>query len=426
MTNNLDKTWQLLDAQDVPGTVRHLRTIIDELTLTDLGMVVERLAATVGFDDLATAARQLAEKTRPQTLYDFGSACTERGVAFIGLPALREGLRLAPDSPALLTGLVSALEEEYRHAEAAAVLEEREATLRAWPDRYLLVFNTLMAGELPRAADHFARLTAPDDDRWTWAHARLRTMLKRADAAGQHSPLDARDLRGWHYALNGGYLTTLSPYGFDAGMTGRHAFVGDSYGQCLYGLRRLALVLAAADRRPRTVSLLPDRSSRILGLAAAQVLGLPAEPFDPARGDTVVVAYDLKELDPELASVLRERTPGQVVYEHATCWTDPPAVTADVSTLLRQAVVVPWGAHHRYPPGGDPVQVPADDRPAEEVAAEIVAADATPDTGDGATPADVDSDEALAAFVTATRGHWLQGARARVTSPGPVPSSRFR
>ena len=53
-------------------------------------------------------------------------------------------------------------------------------------------------------------------------------MLARADIARAVTPLDHQDLRGWHYVLTGGILAGLSPYGFDAGMTGRWAYVNDS------------------------------------------------------------------------------------------------------------------------------------------------------------------------------------------------------
>jgi hypothetical protein len=45
---------------------------------------------------------------------------------------------------------------------------------------------------------------------------------------------------------------------------------------------------------------LPDRSSRILGAAAAAVPGLPAADFDPGKSaaNCLVVAYDLTRTDP--------------------------------------------------------------------------------------------------------------------------------
>ncbi|WP_406452783.1 hypothetical protein OG782_19880 [Streptomyces sp. NBC_00876] len=423
MTNELAGATELLDAGDVPGTVRALRPLADAAPLKDLAELVHRLATTVGFDDLATTARAAARNPdRPQELYDFGYACVERGVPFLAVPALREALRQLPGSRTLRAELVSALERENRHADAAAVLAAPGGELPDWPERYLLVHNSLFAGDLPRARAAFERLSAPDDAKWEWAHGRITDMLRRAETAAQAGPLGHRDLRGWHYTLTGGYLAMLSPYGFDSPMTGRYAYLGDSFELCRHGIDRLALVLRTTGRTPRSVSLLPGRSDRILGLAAAQVLGLPTEPYDPQRTDTVVVAYDITAVEPDTAVTLRRRPDGQILFEHATCWTDPPIATADVSTLLVQTVIRPWDPSMRMDENGAE-QVPADDRPEPDIAAEIVRAEGTPDTGDGQTPPDGDAE--FAAYVRATSGGWATRPRDQVDSPGPVPSSRF-
>lgn len=424
MSTDLARAWELIEEGDVPAIMRHLRFSADRLELADLARVVERVAGMVGFDDLVRASAELAaDPAGPQALYDFGYACIDRGASYLAVPALSAALRLVPDSAAVLVELVAALEDVHRHGEAVTVLEEREARLRPWPDRYLLVYNAIMAGDLARATRHAGRLPDPDDERWLPARDRVRRMLDRAALARTAGPLDLKDLRGWHFTLTGGVLATLSPYGFDAGMTGRYAFLQDAYVSCLRGLHRLRLILDAAGRRPRSVSPLPDRSSRILGLAAAGVLGLPAEPFDAARPDTVVVAYDLTDTAEDAVSRLRERVPGQVLYEHATCWTEPPAVSADVSTLLRQTIIAPWGETMRQTADGSLERSPADDRPVERVAADIMAAGVDDDPGDGATPPD--PDENLAAFVRAVADGWLTGPRDAVRSHGPVPGSRF-
>jgi hypothetical protein len=355
-------------------------------------------------------------------LYDFGYACVERGVPHLAIPALREALRQVPDARGIRAELVSALERENRHSEAVEVLAAREDALEDWPERYLLAYNALMAGDLDRAAGTFGRLGEPQDP-WPPARDRLARMLERAEAARAVTPLDGQDLRGWQFALTGGLLTTLSPYGFAEGMTGRYAYVQDSYDLCLQGLHRLRLLLDATGSRPRAVALLPDRGSRILGLAAADLLDLPSEPFAPGRADTLVVAHDLTETDPETTGRLRERAAGQILFEHASCWTDPPAVTADVMTLLHQVAVAPWGERTRITAESTAAQLPADDRPDAQLAAEILRADPTPDAGDGETPAD--PDEAVAAFAAAVRDRWLTGPREPARSTGPVRSSRF-
>ncbi|GAA5194430.1 hypothetical protein GCM10023322_58790 [Rugosimonospora acidiphila] len=424
MGPELAQIWELVEAGDVQGVLRGLRPIADTIGIEDLARVMGRVAGVVGFTDLVDASAAVAaDPANPIGLYDFGYGCVEHGVAYLAVPALSAALRAAPESRRVLTELVAALESEYRHQEAVTLLAEREPTLRDWPERYLLVFNAIMAGRLDVAARHFERLTEPEDRQWAPARERVRHMLDRAALARTVRPLDGEDLRGWHFVVGGGVLATLSPYGFQHGMTGRYAYLQDDYGHCLRGLHRLRLILRAAGRRPATVSLLPDRSSQILGRAAAELFGLPAVPFDPSLQDTVVVAYDLSDVDQQSAAALRERAPGQVLFEQATCWTQPPAVTADVSGLLSQFVVPPWGERLGGGPDNEVSQEPADDRPVETLAAQVLGADPKPDTGDGETPED--SDESLSAFVAGLRDLWLTGPRDRMRSPGPVRSSRF-
>ncbi|KAB1148158.1 hypothetical protein F7R91_09630 [Streptomyces luteolifulvus] len=423
------KAWECLDGGDIPGALRQLRSGVQTEPLGEVALVVARAAGAAGFDDLQQAATALAARPdKAQELYDFGYACIERGVSYLAIPALRQALEQVPGSARVMRELVAACEREGRHREAVEVLTAREDGFADWPDRYLLVFNALMAGDLPLARRQHALLTDPDDTIWLPAQARQRRMLERAASAEPVSSLDLTDLRGWQYVIGGTVLGTLSPYGFDAGMTGRYAWLQDSYDQCLRGLLRLKALLEATGVRPRSVSLLPDRGSRVLGLAAAEVLGLPAQPFAPGGQDTVVVAYDLNEVaradqGPETLGELFERAPGQVLHEHASNWTDPPVVTADSVTLLHQSATAPWEGQLRQGDDGNVERTAPDERPEADLAAEIVGADPTADEGDRDSPAD--PVERLTAFAHAVRGSWQQGDRARLTSSGPVPSSRF-
>lgn len=122
-----------------------------------------------------------------------------------------------------------------------------------------------------------------------------------------------------------------------------------------------------------------------------------------------MVAFTLAAVDPDRIEGLRE-APRQLLLEHATCWTDPPAIAADVTTLLHQLVVAPWE-------GGA-----ADDRPDQEVADDVLSA-----PSDAAQQAVHDQEAVLADFVRGVNARWAQGDRPRnrVWSPGPVRSSRF-
>jgi hypothetical protein len=423
------EAWELLDSGDIPGALRRLRTDTDSLPLGEVALVVTRAAEGAGFDDLRQAAEALAARPEdPKALYEFGYACVERDVSYLAVPALREVLRSHPDALGVVRELVSAYEREGRHREAVELLGRHEGSLPPWPDRYLLVHNALMAGDLELARRQHALLADPEDPQWLPARQRQTRMLERAAAVAPTTPLDLSDLRGWQYVIGGSVLGTLSPYGFGAGMNGRFAWLQDTPEQCLRGLLRLQTLLEAAELRPRSVSLLPGRDSEILGRAAAGLLGLPAEPFTPGRENTVVVAYDLNGLldrpeGPELLGQLHERAAGQVLHEHASCWTDAPVVTADSVALLHQSAVTPWGERLRVGEDGEVGREPADERPAARIAEELLAADPAPDEGDGETPDD--PDEAFAAFGTAVRGTWLRGERTALRSSGPVRSSRF-
>jgi len=438
MTESLEQARGLLASGDVAGLLRYLRAKQDGLSLREVAGLVAEAARLAGFDDLEQAAMLVAACAGGSpgdelaALWAFGYACLEHHADYLAVRPLARALELAPDAGPILAELVTALEGDGQHARAVAVLEAHEPAME-WQHRFLYVYNALMAGDLGRAAAGFGRLPEPEDAAWRPARDKVRRMLARASAVGAVSPLDHRDLRGWHYVLTGGVLGSVSPYGFEEAMTGRYAYLNDSPRGCAAGLRRLRLILEAAGAAPESVALLPDRSSRIIGLAAAQALGLPAVDFDPGQpaAGALVVAYDLARSDPGAVAALCERVPGQVLFERATCWTDPPRVTADVSGLLAQVTVAPWEGQLGRLDDGTVGLGPGDDRPAEAIAAEIARATPEDDKGDDSAPPDPDDVlERFVETVTATGareagGGWLDGGRHYVPNAGPVPSSRF-
>lgn len=263
----------LLASGDVRGLLRYLRWHGETMPLLEVAGLVEGAARLAGFEDLAAAAAAVAageDGSGPQdapSLYAFGYACLDRGADYLAIRPLARALELAPDATPVLSELVATLEHDGQHARAVAVLEQHESAMR-WQNRFQLVYNAIMSGSLEKAAAGFRQLPEPEDAAWHPAREKVRHMLARAAAARAVTPLDHQDLRGWHYVLTGGVLGALSPHGFDAGMTGRWAYVGDSAGGCAAALQRLRLILGAARTAPDQVMLMPVRSSRILGVAA--------------------------------------------------------------------------------------------------------------------------------------------------------------
>ena len=211
----------------------------------------------------------------------------------------------------------------------------------------------------------------------------------------------------------------------DAESTARYAWVADSEALCLEGLRAVELLLRSWEESPTQVWAFPDPRSQTLAHAAAVLFGADLGTWRPevAGAPGLVVAYDLTGAPPELLQPLREKRPGQVLWQHAVCWTARQPIAPDLCTFVYQFVQDPWAAYVR--PGADgPVEVAADPRGVEERARSILGADLPEDAGRGKAEllALAMLDSAPEAGPVARRD---DGWRIRFWGTSPVRSSRF-
>jgi tetratricopeptide (TPR) repeat protein len=428
-----------LVATDARAAFGELRTALaypaapEGALLHDALDVMREIAEELVGDHLAGVlawARDHADD--PEALYDAGYALYEQKLHDLAATLLARADRIAPGSPTVVTELSANLEALMLHRHAAEALRASGLVETEPMVAYLYGYNALMSGDVEAARPIGASLRALDDHSLAYMGSALAGMVARADAIRGAAALDRHDLAGWHLVVNGGVLLHLSPHGYEDAMRGRYAYVADTYARLHEGLDRLALVLSTAGIAPPRVFALPDRSSRVVALAAARILGVPCEPW-PAGGDEragVIVAYDLDRVGvPEVLEQLRDHRPGQVLFAHASCWTDPFPFTPDVTTFLYQASPgAPWeGGHMRYDEArGGMAQSAPDDAPEEALAARIVEAAAADES--------VSSREQLAALVTAARGvggdaaagiYRSEGARLRQRAGSPVQSNRF-
>jgi hypothetical protein len=390
-----------------------------------------RISEVLAGEALAAVVRQAVDEPDDvQALYDLGYELIEQGLPGIAATALCRANVLFPNQESILTELAVALESDHRCHDAAHVLREApDLVEESFFCRYLLAYNALMSGELNEPRRLLPRLLQSEDPQQLFLARRIEGMLVRADALRDATPLDSCDLRGWHLVVTGGLLLHLSPFGFDEGMRGRYAYTQDGPERCLEGLRRLAAVLDAWQLRLSRVWRLEDTDSAALALAAGQVLGCPVQPW-PAGGspqEGLIAVYDLGTLAADTVETLREHRPGQVLWSHASCWTQEPAFAADLTTYLHQYNVPPWGERLRInPETRETEKVPPSTAPAEERAAEIVAA-----TLEADALADVPRLLELAQAARRLAGDHAPGAvrragpRCRQGTNSPVPSSRF-
>ena len=367
--------------------------------------VLGELARRRGGTELADLAAQVVrDPDNPDGLYDLGYALIDAGAPAIAASVLWRCLALVGESEEVVCELVSALESALAYPDAFALLGERAALrARSFLCRYLYAFNAAMSGRLDVTRAALAELAADGAEAEAMQGA-IAGIVARADRVAGACPLDALDLRGWHYVLTGGLLLHQSPYGFDAPMHGRYAYLADSVANVAAGLDRLAALVAAAP--VPCIYAPPGRDHEIVARAAAARLGVPVAPWPsvgvPAPG--LVVLYDLARLPPADVARLVPRRPGQILFAHASPWTHDAPVAPDATTLLCQTLVAPW----------------ADDPAApDELAARIAAS-----PGHDADERAADQPERYAALVARA---WppIPGTRSRLWAGGPVPSNRF-
>jgi hypothetical protein len=383
--------------------------------------VIAELAERRGADALAQLAQLAqADPDSPDRLYDLGYALIDAGAPAIAASVLWRCLALVGDSEEVVCELVSALETALEYRDAFAVLDGlSDLRERSFLCRYLHAFDAAMIGRLDVTRSALPDL-APDSPETTAMTHTIAGIVARADRAAAACALDDRDLRGWHYVLTGGVLTHVSPYGFDEPMRGRYAWLADSLARVSTGLDRLCTLVERYD--VPCVYAPPGRDHDIVARAAAARLGLPLAEWPavgvPAPG--LVVLYDLADLPASEVARLVERRDRQILFAHASPWTHDAPVAPDVTTLLYETLVAPWGeAVVVDPDARETRRAPADARPAEAIAEELAAA-----PGLDADELASDDSGQLSALVACA---WppAPGPRSRLWAGGPVVSNRF-
>lgn len=434
-----DKAVAALEAGDFRTAFRQLRRVLDYPGMLDLPerwpealTLFARIAEAIAGPEFATLVRDVAENPdRRDALYELGYQLIEQGLDPIAATVLQRAHVAAPSDAQILTEYVCALERGGFHADACRVLRAQPGLVEeSYLCRYLLTFNALMTADLeePRRLLSGLREMGGEADHILMTR-HLEGMMLRADALRGATTLDARDLRGWHLAINGGVLLSLSPHGLQEGMNGRYAFTQDSLENCREGIARVGALLDGLAVRPPRVFFLDDRPSAILAHATAKVMGVPLEPW-PAAGSTkpgLIVTYDLSQLERAEIGSLHAHVPGQVLWSHANGWTVEQPFTPDLTTYLYQFNQNPWEERLVVEPGNSAGRTLPPIEGSPEHLGAALAAMPVPEGGLSDLPAVL----ALArAAQSCTEEHAAgvfrtTGGRRRFRLSSPVPSNRF-
>lgn len=288
------------------------------------------------------------DPTHVDILYDIAYNLYEEGAYSIAATFLKEADKISPNNEKIITELAVNLESLLLNEEAVRVLEESPEVLdNSELCQYLLAFNKLLVADIKDSKKILDALRESSDYDIRLMAESLEAMITRAEILGKIRPMDEKDLRGWHLALNGSILLHTSPYGKDDGMHGRYAYFSDTFSLCRHGIMLLKTLLDELDIEVPVIMPLPDRSSQILASAASDIMNIPLLNWNEVglQDKGLIVAYDL-DLIPsdQVATEIAEHRTGQILWVHASCWTNPFPFSPDITTFLYQHNTPPWSA----------------------------------------------------------------------------------
>ncbi|MBD3195450.1 MAG: hypothetical protein GF317_10370 [Candidatus Lokiarchaeota archaeon] len=314
-----------------------------EDTLSLLHQIIEKLEAP---KLVATLEELIQDPQNVELLYNCGYYLYERGLYDIAATFLSIANKIKPDQEKILSELAINLEWIMANREICHILENsNEAVSNSMFLRYLLAYNYIMSNNLEKAKILIPSIEKSQERDALFYAENLRGMLNRAYLLKSKRSLDNKDLRGWHMVLNGTLLLHLSPFGYEEDMYGRYGYIADSYALLKLGLTRIKSVINELEMEIPFVISLPDRSSQILSHAAAKFLERPLEQWDEvgATLEGLYIAYDLDMVNHRQAlEELNSHKPNQILWVHASCWTNPFPYAPDITTFLYQYNVAPW------------------------------------------------------------------------------------
>ncbi len=348
------ETQQLLAQGDASAAFSALRPLIEdpnhEQSATQFRACLGLLAAVsegLAGPEYAASFHALAKSPDDiELIHNVAYELHEQGQPGLSARLLIHGLDHSPSHPRLVAELIPNLEALMRNADAVAVLQGAELVDAHPIFAYSTAFNAILIDEIPLARHALGLLLDMElDPGLRDMSLAIEGMLARHAALSGVCALDAQDLVGWQLVVDGSALLHVSPEGYEGPMRGRYAFFQDDYAHIREGLESLQVVLQALDMAPEMLVAAPERGAEIVAEALSTSLGLPAHEWSPEFAETpaLFIADDLRAIeDNAFLQAMSTHRPGQRLFVHASCWTEPFFYTPDATTFLFQHRLAPW------------------------------------------------------------------------------------
>jgi tetratricopeptide (TPR) repeat protein len=317
----------------------------------------------------------------PTPFYRLGSHFSQIGQTDLAVPFLERSLQLAPDNIQIATELGLAYTSAFQPQRARQVLARFLDRGDYWAS-YQYYWSSLLLNQ-PDGVREFIKISLSDlteSDLEPRVKAAVRYTLDQLERALHRLDIvqpPEDNIRDWHFIQYGAAILDVMDQRIsqdgDRVAGGRYVALWPQYEKLSGVLHKADRLLEAIGRRPNRVLALPDRESEILGRALAIIMDLPFQSATAAQAgmaNQVIVAADNRLLRfPELANT----KPDQSLIAVNLNWLEDSPINPDVCGFMTQLCRYPWEAGSiRVDPDSEQMQeTPADERPAEEIAAEL-------------------------------------------------------
>lgn len=325
-------------------------------------------AALAAFDDY-----------RP--FFDLGYHFVEAGHDRLAIPMLLRSFYLNPGNSDVGLELAIALCGRFQPDQAREVLLQCDLVSSFW-----VAYQYFWASMLCNIRDgaeqfikesrrQFLAEAASHEVRGAlYALDKLDEMRLRLQAIGAPKPL----IRDWHFIQYGAAILDYfddrdGQEGYKVA-GGRWVYIGVSYQQLSITLTKLKRLMHILGREPRLVLSMPDRDSKIIAQAVANMFKLPltviADPANIAFEESLLVAANnLNLAGAQIERILKHQT----VFSFNLDWLSQGPNTPDITGIMSQYCVFPWSKDRLVvePGTNNRVSAPEDTRSPEEIAAEF-------------------------------------------------------
>ncbi|GAB4226714.1 MAG: hypothetical protein Tsb0021_02990 [Chlamydiales bacterium] len=348
---SLSKAGNQLESLQVFDTVLNNKELLRPSIWKMTWSVAEKIFRNIGDQRLANLCLSIFGKTaKSDDYYSFGYALVERGLDNMALTVLNRGAQLFPNDEKILTELAYVYGELELFDQAKhTLLNSPYLIVSMFMPRYLLVFNSLMMGDLREATRWFRGLeellsnsSLDLRENYTYMFNTIASMIERAKVVVQYTSLDAFDLRGWNAVVNGNLVLHLSEFDKET-MGGRYGYIQEGPEKFFGCLHQLIAVLKSLSIVPSRILALPDEDSLILAYIAARFFHCSVEIFSEETRDLsgLIICYHSDAISPETLILLSKASECQIFWCHAFNWTQQ-SLAPDFISYFAQYATPPW------------------------------------------------------------------------------------